>query len=312
MKLSIVLVSTTLILILSILSGCANQEVIVNVKPPPQIDLSKFQRIAIGDFQGRGGVDIAEDLTAALAATNQFQIIDRSKVKSLIKEGRLASSGLMDQKTALELGKLIGIAAYIDGRVSIYNQQEESGNLRGVSRINNRTGIVTVEVSFNVVDLETGLVLLNRKILERKSATTSAFINRGSTRIDYIPLYFEARQAVVQEFMKSISPNKAVGNQQPTKGNNVDNYQNDKSSQESSPYGSTESSNSKAQPNTDNPLNIAWVQKKLNELGYDCGHVDGIMGSNTTGCIMAFQSAQGLSVTGTLDNPTIKTLLHSK
>ena len=59
MKISIVLVSTTIILILSLLSGCTKQEVIVNVKPPPQIDLSKFQRIAIGDFQGRGGVDIA-------------------------------------------------------------------------------------------------------------------------------------------------------------------------------------------------------------------------------------------------------------
>ena len=291
MKVSTALVSLVLLFIASILSGCATQGTAVSsVRQRAEVDMSKFERIAVGDFYGRGGVDIGEDLTAALTSSNQFKVIDRSKVKSLLREGRLATTGLMNQETAVELGKLLGVAAYVDGRVSIYDQQEETDNYSlkdSRYRLDTRTGKVTVEVAFNVVDLETGQVLLNKKILKRTSATTTDLISRNTSRIDYVPLYLEARQKVIQEFMHAIAPYKQVGNHKRVEKAAVTNSL-----------------------NADSPLNLAWVQKKLNDLGFECGDVDGFMGPNTRACIRAFQTVQGLNATGSLNNATITALLE--
>lgn len=64
-----------------------------------------------------------------------------------------------------------------------------------------------------------------------------------------------------------------------------------------------------AQPG-DGGQNIAWVQQTLNRLGYDCGTVDGVMGAGTRSCIRAFQQANSLSVTGSVNEATYETMLE--
>lgn len=49
---------------------------------------------------------------------------------------------------------------------------------------------------------------------------------------------------------------------------------------------------------------IAKIQRQLNDLGYSCGIVDGIKGSDTIGAIEAFQTDYNLSITGTVDSET--------
>lgn len=39
---------------------------------------------------------------------------------------------------------------------------------------------------------------------------------------------------------------------------------------------------------------VAWTQRRLNSLGYNCGIADGIAGNNTMNAIRAFQKAKGL------------------
>lgn len=50
---------------------------------------------------------------------------------------------------------------------------------------------------------------------------------------------------------------------------------------------------------------VARVQRSLNQLGYDCGVVDGLMGPSTRACLEAFQKANGLWETGKLDEATL-------
>jgi hypothetical protein len=49
---------------------------------------------------------------------------------------------------------------------------------------------------------------------------------------------------------------------------------------------------------------ISGVQRRLNNLGYDCGPVDNEFGSRTCDAIRQFQSASGLSQTGEPDQET--------
>lgn len=48
----------------------------------------------------------------------------------------------------------------------------------------------------------------------------------------------------------------------------------------------------------DSGTQVKYLQRRLNELGYSCGKVDGKYGSKTQAAVKAFQEANGLQVTG--------------
>ena len=56
---------------------------------------------------------------------------------------------------------------------------------------------------------------------------------------------------------------------------------------------------------------IVAVQKELAKLGYYHGPIDGLIGSQTGRAISWFQSVDKLSVTGRIDDPTLKALQTS-
>jgi peptidoglycan hydrolase-like protein with peptidoglycan-binding domain len=53
---------------------------------------------------------------------------------------------------------------------------------------------------------------------------------------------------------------------------------------------------------------IADVQSALQEQGYYHGEVDGLLGPLTREALAAYQSAQGLYATATIDQPTLESL----
>ena len=53
---------------------------------------------------------------------------------------------------------------------------------------------------------------------------------------------------------------------------------------------------------------VASVQRRLGQLGYYHGVVDGVIGPQTRGAIAAFESRNGLSVDGTISRPLLDTL----
>jgi hypothetical protein len=53
---------------------------------------------------------------------------------------------------------------------------------------------------------------------------------------------------------------------------------------------------------------VAAVQRRLGELGYYHGVVDGVIGPQTRGAIAAFESRNGMAVDGTISRPLLDTL----
>jgi len=53
---------------------------------------------------------------------------------------------------------------------------------------------------------------------------------------------------------------------------------------------------------------VSILQRKLNELGFNCGAVDGVFGSKTLSAVRAFQKAYGLTVDGIVGPKTIAVL----
>jgi localization factor PodJL len=56
------------------------------------------------------------------------------------------------------------------------------------------------------------------------------------------------------------------------------------------------------------PTVVRQAQRKLNDMHFDVGNADGIVGPRTRAAIEAFQRANGLRVTGRLDPETIAAL----
>jgi len=193
--------------------GCTTSSTLrLPITRPAEINLSGIDRLAIRDFQGAGAaIDITEELTQALLETGRFEIIDRSVLRQMMEEHNLASTGVISNESATELGKVIGIAALIDGRLAKYDyaEQTSSNNWKdkkgGQHTTFTRIGRGTVDVNFRVVELETGRLLSSKKISKSRVAQTSAD-DRRPDAIDQEAVLAAARADVVKQFVKTIAP----------------------------------------------------------------------------------------------------------
>jgi TolB-like protein len=62
---------------------------------------------------------IAEEFSVALAGAGKgFRVIDRTHLKSIIKENRLSATGLIDPATARKLGRIAGVDALVTGTLT--------------------------------------------------------------------------------------------------------------------------------------------------------------------------------------------------
>ena len=84
-----------------------------------------LQRVAVVDFTDlQGNVTelgrfIAEELSINLARSEkQFEVIDRTHLKSLLEEHKFNMSGLVDPQTAKKLGKIAGVDAIVTGKLT--------------------------------------------------------------------------------------------------------------------------------------------------------------------------------------------------
>lgn len=83
------------------------------------------KKVAVVDFtdlQGHAtqlGRFIAEELSIALAEdTRQFQVIDRTSIRVILQENKLASEGIIDPATARKLGQIAGVDTLVTGTIT--------------------------------------------------------------------------------------------------------------------------------------------------------------------------------------------------
>jgi len=101
--------------------------------------------------------EVVSDLVSAeLAKSFAFSVVERKKIKDVLEEQRFQQSSLIDPSTAVELGKLVGAQAVVFGRVNICcfdKQYRYSGN----GRVEQELAFVNID--FKLADVETGAVI---------------------------------------------------------------------------------------------------------------------------------------------------------
>ncbi len=82
---------------------------------------SKIAIIEFSDIQGNVtnlGRYLAEELITRLYRTGKFEVVERQLLNKIIKEHKLSLSGMIDQTSAVELGKILGVNAIASGSIT--------------------------------------------------------------------------------------------------------------------------------------------------------------------------------------------------
>jgi TolB-like protein len=79
--------------------------------------------LAVIPFEGRGDAkefvdEVTEKMITKLVNLRRFKVIERSALDKIMKEQKFQSSGIVDDKTAVQLGKISGADAMIIGNIS--------------------------------------------------------------------------------------------------------------------------------------------------------------------------------------------------
>lgn len=87
------------------------------------------------------GVFATEDIILNLVKTRKFRVVDRDSIETILKEHKFQYSGVVNDETAVSIGKFIGAAAIITG---VIHQRQ--------ARINFSLKILDVETA-EIIDL---------------------------------------------------------------------------------------------------------------------------------------------------------------
>ncbi|MGI6477936.1 MAG: CsgG/HfaB family protein [Salinivirgaceae bacterium] len=197
--------------------GC-NPSIELTVKRPAEVNLKDYKKISIGDITNAYGrvdqhsKDLVDELTSKLFESKSFDVLDRQNLNKILKEQELGQSGLVDEETAAELGKIIGSAVMVFGRIQADKYEEKLSKSEPWTTDKGekmqtfyREGTHTFIVNLKLIDIVTAKVLAVKTIdgthKDKKSAN-----NKAAPEIDKNLLFSFALKKVSTDFMKMIAP----------------------------------------------------------------------------------------------------------
>ncbi|MBN2000810.1 tetratricopeptide repeat protein, partial [candidate division KSB1 bacterium] len=162
-------------------------------------------------IKGTGAQDFADELTTQLFQSGRYEVVDRQHFSQLLEEHKLSMTGLVDETTSAQVGKFLGSAAMIFGRVGQHEYSEEMKtsdykDKDGKSHRNYaRKGYAKVAITLQITDLETGKIIAIKNL----DKTVTKDVTSTDTRpaeIDEKALLRDARERILTTFMRDIAP----------------------------------------------------------------------------------------------------------
>ncbi|HOG11373.1 MAG TPA: CsgG/HfaB family protein [Smithellaceae bacterium] len=228
-----VLVSAILLVTLLMLCGCATKIRVNMLQPAQYHEASLTKAVAVLPFTGPGGPEFAAEIEGVLAGIGiddkpYFTLVDRASVDKIVSEMKFSHSGLVDPKTAVKLGKMIGAQGIYTGVVTQNNhddsfyyekrstcvhyekRRDEKGriyqgaclqwrnyNVRCMKRVAN------FAVSPKLVDVATGRIVYSRNL----SAVTASNGCEDTRPVQSESVLLEqAKASVKNQFRRDIAP----------------------------------------------------------------------------------------------------------
>ena len=201
-----------------VIASCGTSSIYINVKRPAEINLKEYRKIAIGDIvdqygkKGGHAKDMADEITSVLFTSGQFEVLDRQNLARIMTEYSLSETGIVDESTAPEIGKVIGTAALVFGRIQTdqYKEDLKEGepykDKKGrTHQINTRTGSYRVSANLQIIDIQTARILAVKSLSAERTARKSAD-EQDPDNIDRNALYARCLKDISQKFIRMVAP----------------------------------------------------------------------------------------------------------
>lgn len=99
----------------------------------PRIAVLEFKNKADNQWWYHGGAQAAQDVfVTELFKSGKFRVVDREQLDAMMQEKGLTQSGDIDPKTAMKLGKILGVNYLLTGAVTEYGNTDVGGGGGGV------------------------------------------------------------------------------------------------------------------------------------------------------------------------------------
>lgn len=207
--------------------GCAATTIQVPRTKPAEVNLGNVKKVAVASIDGDGGQDFSDKLTQAIMESGKYEVLDRQHLAQISSEQNLA----VGEAGAAGLGKVLGAAALVVGRISKSAYEERvsanegtcyAGGKSGPCTTYTRTGIHHLAVNLKVIDVGSGKILATKtitgdagakreeQVLAVKTSDPDAIV-RIVPPLDNTDAFKEdAVNQVVAQFMKLIAPYKIM------------------------------------------------------------------------------------------------------
>jgi curli biogenesis system outer membrane secretion channel CsgG len=99
----------------------------------PRIAVLEFKNKADNQWWSSHGAEAAQDVfVTELHKSGKFRVVEREQLEALMQEKNLSLSGDIDPKTAVRVGKLLGVNYILTGAVTEYGNTDVGGGGGGV------------------------------------------------------------------------------------------------------------------------------------------------------------------------------------
>ena len=141
--------------------------------------------IAVADFTSeryttwvRGLPDL---IAEGLVNSKRFDVYERDKFATIMKEQGLQASGVVDPQTSVELGKVAGVHYIVTGKLIDFGA--ETKNFSGYG-VHTRTTIWRLSANIKVVDVQSGKLVLSKTASAEDKVSDSSGIHSYDTTMD--------------------------------------------------------------------------------------------------------------------------------
>jgi curli biogenesis system outer membrane secretion channel CsgG len=168
-----------LLALIVLMTGCAQKVQVKALNPAEVGEMASKKKVAITAFQddrvGLSGKIEAQIAKHKLDQKRYFTVLSRNDLDKVMREQKLQSSELMDEKTATKIGKLVGAQALINGQVTTsgkngsyqearerclkyYKDSTECARWKHYN-VTCKTTQAGISASINIVDMENGSII---------------------------------------------------------------------------------------------------------------------------------------------------------
>lgn len=173
----------------------------------PRIAVLEFKNKADNQWWYSGGAAAAQDVfVTELVKSGKFRVVEREQLEALMQEKNLTLSGDVDPKTAVRVGKLLGVNYLLTGAVTEYGESQSNVHTPGLRRLPGvSVGKKTFVAAMNarLIDTSTGEIVWADEA-RGEEGSSKVYVGGFGGGVDDNRMFDKVLKPVIQQLTASI------------------------------------------------------------------------------------------------------------